>query len=213
MPPPWARSRDLESMWCRRRMARASCRRCGNGGRRLSGPDWRCRHQQRARPDVDRRKAVGVNTLKLTREVEAGARRAEARTCRHGRRPRDFPARDLHRDVARESERALLVGCVLVIVVLLVFLADWRTALISSMAIPLSLLAAGLLLSAAAARHDGAGRVGHRAWRVDHDAIIDVENIVRRLPLNPGKTDHPYPAIKVVLDASMKCAAPSSTAA
>ena len=42
--------------------------------------------------------------------------------------------------------RALLIGCVLVVLVLLFFLADWRTALISSIAIPLSLLAAAIML-------------------------------------------------------------------
>jgi hypothetical protein len=45
-----------------------------------------------------------------------------------------------------EASRALLIGCVLVALLLMVFLADWRTALISSVAISLSLLAAGLLL-------------------------------------------------------------------
>ena len=37
---------------------------------------------------------------------------------------------------------ALLLGCLFVLVVLLTFLFDWRTALISVIAIPLSLLAA-----------------------------------------------------------------------
>ena len=82
--------------------------------------------------------------------------------------------------------RALLVGCVLVILVLLVFLADWRTALISSTAIPLSLLAAGLLLHYRGGTLDTmvlAGLVIALGEVVD-DAIIDVENIVRRLRLN-----------------------------
>ena len=82
--------------------------------------------------------------------------------------------------------RALLIGCVLVILVLLVFLADWRTALISSTAIPLSLLAAGLLLHYRGGTLDTmvlAGLVIALGEVVD-DAIIDVENIVRRLRLN-----------------------------
>ena len=86
----------------------------------------------------------------------------------------------------RNLSRALLVGCVLVILVLMVFLADWRTALISSIAIPLSLLAAGLLLHYRGGTLDTmvlAGLVIALGEVVD-DAIIDVENIVRRLRLN-----------------------------
>ena len=48
--------------------------------------------------------------------------------------------------------RALLIGCLLVVLVLAVFLCDWRTALISLTAIPLSLLAAALCSAIAAAR-------------------------------------------------------------
>ena len=41
---------------------------------------------------------------------------------------------------------ALLLGCLLVVLVLSAFLFAWRTALISVVAIPLSLLAAALVL-------------------------------------------------------------------
>ena len=101
--------------------------------------------------------------------------------------------------------RALLVGCILVILVLMVFLADWRTALISSIAIPLSLLAAGLLLHYRGGTLDTmvlAGLVIALGEVVD-DAIIDVENIARRLRLN-RIADPPQSAIRVVLDASME---------
>ncbi len=47
--------------------------------------------------------------------------------------------------------RALLIGCVLVVIVLALFLCDWRTAVISLTAIPLSLLAAALVLRLVAA--------------------------------------------------------------
>ena len=42
--------------------------------------------------------------------------------------------------------RSLLIGCVLVVVVLIFFLYDWRAAVISSLAIPLSLITAALVL-------------------------------------------------------------------
>jgi CzcA family heavy metal efflux pump len=101
--------------------------------------------------------------------------------------------------------QALLIGCILVIIVLAVFLYDWRTALISSIAIPLSLLAAALLL-----RYNGgtldtmviAGLIIALGEVVD-DAIIDVENIVRRLRLNSVEAQ-PRPALQVVLEASVE---------
>ena len=82
--------------------------------------------------------------------------------------------------------RALLIGCVLVMLVLIVFLYDWRTALISIIAIPLSLIAAALVLRYRGGTLDTmviAGLIIALGEVVD-DAIIDVENIVRRLRLN-----------------------------
>ena len=105
----------------------------------------------------------------------------------------------------RNLSRALLIGCVLVILVLLVFLADWRTALISSIAIPLSLLTAGVLLHYRGGTLDTmvlAGLVIALGEVVD-DAIIDVENIVRRLRLN-ATLAQPRPALEVVLAASLE---------
>ena len=55
---------------------------------------------------------------------------------------------------------ALLLGCLLVVLVLGCFLFEWRTALISVVAIPLSLMAAALVLYCARHddQHDDAGR-------------------------------------------------------
>jgi CzcA family heavy metal efflux pump len=78
---------------------------------------------------------------------------------------------------------ALLLSCLLVMLVLGAFLFEWRTALISLVAIPLSLLAAGLVLDLFGTTINTmilAGLVIAVGGVVD-DAIIDVENIVRRL--------------------------------
>jgi CzcA family heavy metal efflux pump len=91
------------------------------------------------------------------------------------------------------------------IIVLAFFLHDWRTAFISITAIPLSLVAALLVL-----RWRGetlntmvlAGLVIALGEVVD-DAIIDVENILRRLRQNRALTE-PRPAFQVVLDASLE---------
>ncbi len=101
--------------------------------------------------------------------------------------------------------RAMWFGCGLVILVLAFFLHDWRTAFISITAIPLSLVAAALVL-----RWQGqtlntmvlAGLVIALGEVVD-DAIIDVENILRRLRQNRALAA-PRPAFNVVLDASLE---------
>jgi CzcA family heavy metal efflux pump len=78
---------------------------------------------------------------------------------------------------------AMIIGSVLVIVVLGAFLFEWRVALISVIAIPLSLVAAGVVLYLMGATINTmvlAGFVVALGSVVD-DAIIDVENVVRRL--------------------------------
>ncbi|HQR32861.1 MAG TPA: efflux RND transporter permease subunit [Blastocatellia bacterium] len=100
---------------------------------------------------------------------------------------------------------ALLIGCLLVIVVLVVFLFEWRTALISLLAIPLSLMTAAMVLYYRGFTINTmviAGLVIALGEVVD-DAIIDVENIVRRLRLN-RELENPEPALSVVLKASLE---------
>ena len=78
---------------------------------------------------------------------------------------------------------ALLLGVLLVAVVICAFLFEWRTAFISLIAIPLSLIAAILVLDLTETTINVmvlAGLVVAIGVVVD-DAIIDVENIVRRL--------------------------------
>jgi CzcA family heavy metal efflux pump len=78
---------------------------------------------------------------------------------------------------------AMLLGIALVALIIIAFLFEWRTAFISLIAIPLSLVAAVLVLDAAGATVNVmvlAGLVVAIGVVVD-DAIIDVENVVRRL--------------------------------
>src|SRR5829696_3363180 len=101
--------------------------------------------------------------------------------------------------------KALLLGVLLVTLILAAFLFEWRTALISLIAIPLSLLAAVLVLQQFGAVINVmilAGLVVAIGVVVD-DAIIDVENIVRRLRQNraegTGKS-----VFAIVLEASVE---------
>lgn len=115
-------------------------------------------------------------------------------------RPATFIEMSLH-----NLNKALLIGCILVVIVLFFFLNDWRTAFISVLAIPLSLLIAMVVLHYRGGTIDTmvlAGLVIALGEVVD-DAIIDVENIVRRLKQNV-LLPVPLPAIQVVFKASME---------
>src|SRR5829696_2639111 len=102
---------------------------------------------------------------------------------------------------------ALLIGVLLVILILAAFLFEWRTAFISLIAIPLSLLAAVLVLQEFGAVINVmilAGLIVAIGVVVD-DAIIDVENIVRRLRQNRSEGAGKKKSIfAIVLEASVE---------
>ena len=145
------------------------------------------------------------NTLQLTRDVEAavaelrpGLKDVKIDTTIF--RPATFIEKSID-----NLTRALMIGCVLVAIVLFAFTRDWRQATISLVAIPLSLLAAGLVLLWSGATINTmviAGLVIALGEVVD-DAIIDVENIARRLRLN-REAGKPRSAFAVVLSASLE---------
>ncbi|HET6822335.1 MAG TPA: efflux RND transporter permease subunit, partial [Anaerolineales bacterium] len=79
--------------------------------------------------------------------------------------------------------KSLLIGAVLVVIVLLFFLYEWRVALISATIIPLSLMAALLVLNLRGVPINVMTLAGLAIaiGAVVDDAIVDVENVVRRL--------------------------------
>ncbi len=145
------------------------------------------------------------NTLQVTREVEEALAALKPALAGVDVDSTIFrPATFIEMSLSNLNQ-ALVVGCVLVLIVLAVFLWDWRTAAISLTAIPLSLLAAALVLSETGGTLNTmviAGLIIALGEVVD-DAIIDVENIVRRLRLNRAAGD-PKSAFDVVLDASLE---------
>ena len=114
------------------------------------------------------------------------------------------PASFIQRSIAN-LETAMVIGCALVILILFLFLWSWRTALISAVAIPLSLGVAILVLRATGTTINTmilAGFVIALGEVVD-DAIIDVENILRRLRENHLLAT-PRSALAIALDASLE---------
>jgi len=100
---------------------------------------------------------------------------------------------------------ALLIGAALVLLVLFLFLRNARAALISAVAIPLSLLVAVVVLERLGFGINTMtlGGLAIAIGEVVDDAIIDVENIVRRLRLN-RQSAAPLAAPRVVLAASLE---------
>ncbi|MEZ4616637.1 MAG: efflux RND transporter permease subunit [Caldilineaceae bacterium] len=103
---------------------------------------------------------------------------------------------------------AILIGAVLVIIILLLFLYEWRIALISATIIPLSLMATMLVLPFFGAAVSTinvmvlAGLVIAVGAVVD-DAIVDVENIVRRLRQQRAEGAN-IPTSRIIVEASVE---------
>ncbi|MGE0226039.1 MAG: efflux RND transporter permease subunit [Acetobacteraceae bacterium] len=149
------------------------------------------------------------NTLDVTRGVEAALEAMKPGLPDVEIDTKIFrPASFIEISVANLSH-ALLLGCVLVAFVIGAFLFEWRTALICVIAIPLSLLAAGLVLWETGASVNTmilAGFVIALGVVVD-DAILDVENITRRLRLARAAGDMRSTA-RIILEASLEVRAP-----
>jgi HME family heavy-metal exporter len=104
---------------------------------------------------------------------------------------------------------ALVIGAVLVLIILFLFLLNFRTTFITLTAIPLSLVITTLvfrLLGVVTGTHLSInvmtlGGIAVAMGELVDDAIVDVENIFRRLKENNAKP-HPRPALVVVYEAS-----------
>ncbi|MBC8751306.1 MULTISPECIES: efflux RND transporter permease subunit [Paraburkholderia] len=149
----------------------------------------------------------GTNTLAVTKDIEKTLATLKPVLAQQGI--------DLNADVFRPANfidasvghlrTALLVGAVLVIAVLFLFLLNVRTAVISAIAIPLSLLIAIIVLTSFGVSLNTMtlGGLAIALGEVVDDAIIDVENIYRRLRQNRNRPA-PLPAFRVVLRASLE---------
>ncbi len=149
----------------------------------------------------------GANTMDATLAVETALAEMKPAFAALGidyvpglHRPATFIEIAIH-----NLKNSLLLGAALVAVVLFIFLLDWRTALISFTAIPLSLLTAVIVLDRFGVTLNTMTLGGLAAviGVVVDDAIICVENILRRLRENLTLAQ-PRPLFNVVLDASLE---------
>ena len=151
-------------------------------------------------------KQPGANTLELTRRLDRTLDELQAslpkgmEIDRNVFRQADFIEVSIHNVVA-----ALRDGAILVVGIVLLFLASLRATGITVLAIPLSLVTAVLAMQALGATINTMtlGGMAIAVGALVDDAIIDVENVARRLREN-GRLppEHRRGTIAVVFDAS-----------
>ncbi len=150
---------------------------------------------------------LGANTIDVTDRVERALNELKvALAAQHITLHEGLSGRPTSIDTAIHNVRfALLLGGALVAVVLVLFLANFRTAAISFTAIPLSLLGAVIVLDKLGITLNTLtlGGLAIAIGEVVDDAIIDVENILRRLRENAASTAR-KPLFRVVLEASLE---------
>jgi CzcA family heavy metal efflux pump len=153
----------------------------------------------------------GANTLSTTQAVEKALSDLEPALNKQGitvyknlHRPANFIERALS-----NLQDSLVIAALLILAVLYFFLRNFRAALIAFSAIPLSLLAAvavlrylGLTLNTMTL-----GGFAVALGVLVDDAIIGIENILRRLRENSTYTP-PRPRLAVVLEASLEVRKP-----
>ena len=153
----------------------------------------------------------GANTLETTNALEkvlaqlTPALKAEGISVYPAlHRPANFVERALG-----SLEQSLVIAAILILAVLYLFLRDWRSAFITFLAIPLSLLAAvavlermGLTLNTMTL-----GGFAVALGVLVDDAIIGIENILRRLGEN-SKSAHPRARLDVVREATLEVRGP-----
>ncbi|MCD4728495.1 MAG: efflux RND transporter permease subunit [Pirellulales bacterium] len=100
-------------------------------------------------------------------------------------------------------ETALVHGGILVAIVLLIFLLNFRTTIITLTAIPLSIVVTAIIFRwfDMSINTMTLGGLAVAIGELVDDAIVDVENIFRRLREN-RTLDNPKPALRVVFEAS-----------
>ncbi|MCF7764995.1 MAG: CusA/CzcA family heavy metal efflux RND transporter [Verrucomicrobia bacterium] len=153
-------------------------------------------------------KQPGANTLELTQRLDTVLEDILQKLPEGMRLKTDiFRQADFIQVAVRNVQSALLEGVVLVTLVVLLFLGNFRATLITLTAIPLSLVTAVLALKwfGATINTMTLGGMAIAIGALVDDAVIDVENVFRRLRENHRKpADRRRPLLQVVFDASVE---------
>jgi len=153
-------------------------------------------------------KNPGVNTLALTEAIDRALDDFE-RSMPAGMKldRRVFRQADFVQVAVRNVLHALRDGVIFVVLILVLFLLNFRTTFITLTALPLSIGAALLILHAWGASINvmTLGGLGVAIGSLVDDAIVDVENVFRRLRQNAAlPAAARKPTLQVVYDASVE---------
>jgi CzcA family heavy metal efflux pump len=153
----------------------------------------------------------GANTLTTTLAVEQALANLEPALKAQGitvypalHRPANFIERALG-----DLQNSLIIAAALILAVLYLFLRDVRAALIAFTAIPLSLLAAVVVLDRMGQTLNTMtlGGFAVALGVLVDDAIVGIENILRRMRSNASAAS-PLPRMDVIRDASLEVRGP-----
>lgn len=153
-------------------------------------------------------KQPDVNTLELTERLDAAVADIQ-RTLPEGVKLRSdvFRQSDFIEVSISNLQKTLLEGAFFVVLVLMVFLMNLRTTVISLLAIPVSLVASVLVLNGLGYGINtmSLGGMAIAIGALVDDAIIDVENVYRRLRQNRAlPAGDRLPVLDVVREASLE---------
>ena len=153
-------------------------------------------------------KQPGVNTLDLTSKLDIAIEELKASL------PESV---QIHSQIFRQANfieasinnlnKTLLEGAFFVVIILFIFLMNWRTTIISLLAIPISILVSIIVLKLLGYTINtmSLGGMAIAIGALVDDAIVDVENVFKRLRQNVKKPKETRePVLKVVLDASIE---------
>ncbi|NTX37777.1 efflux RND transporter permease subunit [Myxococcus sp. CA033] len=148
-------------------------------------------------------KQPGASTLALTEQVDAAVKDLRLTLPDDVRVETLFRQADFIQAAVGNVVEALRDGALLVVVVLFLFLVNLRTTAITLTAIPLSFVITALVMKAFGLSINTLtlGGLAVAVGELVDDAIVDVENVYRRLRENRAK-DTPEPALRVIYRAS-----------
>ncbi len=157
-------------------------------------------------------KQPAVGTIELTEQIESELAKMKKTLPADLKISTDiFKQADFIDNSINNLQSSLLEGALMVIIVLFFFLMNLRTTLISLVAIPLSVIVTVIILHFMGLTINtmSLGGIAIAIGSLVDDAIVDVENVYKRLKENRAKPEgERLPTMKVVFDASAEVRMP-----
>ncbi len=150
-------------------------------------------------------KQPSADTPKVTKAVEAAIEEIKPSLPKDVKVTSTFRQEDFIEASIKNVEEALRDGTIIVCAILILFLMNWRTVVISLSALPVSLLLGMMILNwmGQGINTMTLGGLVVAIGSVVDDAIVDMENVYRRLRENQ-QAGNPVPPLQVVFDGSVE---------